>query len=252
MRFGLSTAIVVPILTLLSSCGGSTAGQVGPQGDAGPPGEAGLPGPPGEAGPPGPPGEAGAQGPPGDAGPAGPAGEAGPRGPQGDAGPQGGPGPTGPQGDAGPPGTTGLQGDAGPPGPQGPQGDAGPPGPQGDAGPPGPSYDLGFANVVSVVDGGASASVAAFGGSSTTATAVVRNGAGDYTVTFTGSYPSSITTAQVVPVVTASGNFREASAAVLSATPASIAVAVFTFAVAPDAGPADVDDDFSVEVLLAQ
>jgi hypothetical protein len=55
-----------------------------------------------------------------------------------------------------------------------------------------------------------------------------------------------------VTVATARGNFREASSAVLAATSTSIAVEVFTFSIAPDAGASDVDDSCSVEVLLGQ
>jgi len=144
-------------------------------------------------------------------------------------------------------------------GPQGPQGDAGPTGatgptgPAGDAGPPGPGYDVGFASVVTSAGGaGVSTTVGAFGGSGTTGAAVVRNGRGDYTVTFTGAYPSSITPGALVAVANAQGNLQEASAVVLNASATSIAVEVFTFAYQPDAGNVDVDDSCAVAVDLGQ
>jgi len=71
-------------------------------------------------------------------------------------------------------------------------------------------------------------------------------------VTFTGTYPASITPTKLASLATARGNFQQASSVVLSATPTSIAVEVFTFTAAPDAASSDVDDDFSIGVDLGQ
>jgi len=57
--------------------------------------------------------------------------------------------------------------------------------------------------------------------------------AGDCTVTFTGTYPASITPTQLAALATARGNFQEASSVVLSETPTAIAVEVFTFGSPP-------------------
>ena len=137
-------------------------------------------------------------------------------------------------------------------GDMGSQGDAGPPGPQGDAGPPEPGYDLAFASLVTQTGGSPSTSIASFGGSGTTGASVVRNGVGDYTVTFSGSYPSSISAAKLVTEANAHGNLQAASSAVLSASTASIAVELFTFTLASDAGAVDVDDSCSLVVALGQ
>ena len=114
----------------------------------------------GVKGDPGPAGPAGATGP---AGPAGPSGPAGPEGPAGAAGADGKDGATGPAGPAGPQGEQGPKGDTGDTGPQGPQGEQGP------AGPAGAGM---FANIDvngTVEDGNVTA---------------VRNGTGEYLVTF--------------------------------------------------------------------
>jgi len=80
----------------------------------------------------------------------------------------------------------------------------------------------------------------------------VRNAAGDYTVTFTGSYPATITPGKLVAVANAKGNLQEASAVILTATTASISVEIFTFAYQADAGNVDVDDSCAVAVDLGQ
>jgi hypothetical protein len=127
----------------------------------------------------------------------------------------------------------------------GPQGDAGAPGPQGDAGPPGPSFEIGFASVA----GGTTPSISAFGGSDTAAATVTWNDVGDYTVTLTGAYPSTIVPASLVVQATAQGNLQQASVTVLAATTSSISVEVFTFADTEDAGAVNVDDSFSIDVM---
>ena len=136
----------------------------------------GLPGP---AGPTGPTGAAGIQGPMGPTGadgiqgPTGPQGVAGPTGPQGDPGLTGPIGPTGLQGDPGltgpigPTGPTGLQGDPGLTGPIGPTGPTGLQGDPGVIGPQGPTGPTGL-NGTTVL-----------GGTGTTSSIIVINGAGD-------------------------------------------------------------------------
>jgi hypothetical protein len=103
-----------------------------------------------------------------------------------------------------------------------------------------------------VVTSAGASSVGTFGGSGTTSADVVRNAAGDYTVTFTGSYPAAITPSALATLASAQGNLQQASGVVLTATTTSISVEVFTFAYVADAGEVDTDDDFALAVDLGQ
>ncbi|UCG52650.1 MAG: hypothetical protein JSW58_03620 [Candidatus Latescibacterota bacterium] len=65
------------------------------------------------------------------------------------------------------------------------EGDTGPAGPQGPVGPPGPSTILGYGDIDEI-----GPTVLSSGPSGTTVS-VVKNGTGDYTVTLTGTFPST-------------------------------------------------------------
>ncbi len=137
-----------------------------------------------------------------------------------------------------------CKGDNGGTGPTGPGGSAGSAGP---AGPAGPSFIVGFARINT--SAGAS-SVSTFGGAGTTGASVVRSAAGFYTVTFTGTYPSTTDATKLVVLSTAeSNNFQVSNNAVLSASPTSISLNVFTWT---SNALVEVDDSFFLEVLLGQ
>jgi plastocyanin len=70
------------------------------------------------------------------------------------------------------------------------------------------------------------------GGLSATSAAIVRNGAGDYTVTFGGKFVKGTTATQLVlnsTAATAGGVFSSSSAVILNASTTQIAVEVFTW-----------------------
>jgi hypothetical protein len=168
-------------------------------------------------------------------------------------------GSTGPAGPAGAPGAS----EAGAPGAQGltgPAGASGAAGATGATGPQGEAFDLAFASLVTtpetedggVDDGGTDAfqdvtSVVASGGNGTTGASVVRNGPGDYTVTFTGTYAAA---APLVVEATATGDLVSASARVLGQNATTMRIEVFTFSAqgGADGGPGNVDDGCSVLV----
>jgi len=134
-----------------------------------------------------------------------------------------------------------CKGDNGGTGPTGPAGSAG------SAGPAGPSFIVGFARINT--SAGAS-SVSTFGGAGTTGASVVRSAAGIYTVTFTGTYPSTTDATKLVVLSTAeSNNFQVTNNAVQSASPTSISLSVFTWT---SNALVEVDDSFFLEVLLGQ
>jgi len=86
---------------------------------------------------------------------------------------------------------------------------------------------LGFAHVVTV---GTTSGVGTFGGTGTTAVAVIRQGVGSYTVTFTGNYPATIDASKIVLLSTAtSGSFQVTNNFVVSANATTIVVGVFTW-----------------------
>jgi hypothetical protein len=114
-------------------------------------------------------------------------------------------------------------------------------------GPPGSSYELAFATINVITDAGFTEGVISFGGTGTTGTAVVRNSPGDYTITFTGSYPTSISATKLVVLADAHANLAQATTSVLSASTSSISIEVFTFV-----GSTNVDESFSLVADLGQ
>jgi hypothetical protein len=104
-------------------------------------------------------------------------------------------------------------------------------------------HTVGFANV-----NGADGVVTSSGGNGTTSVAAVRNGAGDYTVTFTGKYPAAITDTKLTVLSTArSDNFQVTNANIESASSTSIVVRVFSW---KSDVTSEVDSSLFVQVLL--
>jgi hypothetical protein len=93
------------------------------------------------------------------------------------------------------------------------------------AGPDRSGQSIAFARI-----DGASGNVTATGGVGTKSAAGVRNSAGDYTITFTGHYPKTITVDQVVVNASAESlQFGVANAVVQSVSPTQIQVEEFTW-----------------------
>lgn len=144
---------------------------------------------------------------------------------QGAIGATGATGATGDAGAAGATGATGATGDAGETGADGAKGDTG------DTGAAGPTSEIGRARVVTADDGtGAMVStIATKGGAETTEVAVVRNGAGDYTLTFTGTYDADIADDLIQIFATAEANLTSAAATVESANATTLVIHVYTW-----------------------
>ena len=104
-------------------------------------------------------------------------------------------------------------------------------------------HTVGFASV-----NGADGAVISSGGNGTTSVSSVRNSAGDYTVTFTGNYPTSISTTNLTVLSTArADNFQVTNAAIEVATSTSIVVRIFSW---KSDVTSEVDTSVFVQVLL--
>jgi hypothetical protein len=104
---------------------------------------------------------------------------------------------------------------------------------------------LGFAHIVTT---GTASSVGTFGGAGTTTVSVVRDAAGVYDITFTGTYPATTGLTKIVLLSTAtSNNFQVTNNTVVSANSTTIVVRVWAWT---SNALATVDDSFDVLVLL--
>ncbi len=89
-----------------------------------------------------------------------------------------------------------------------------------------------------------------FGGPNTIAAASIKNSAGTYTVTFSGTYPPTTTPSTVVVNTTAESlQFGVSNAVVTSANPAQIDVVVFTW---PSPTFNVTDNAFFISVFVGQ
>lgn len=95
---------------------------------------------------------------------------------------------------------------------------------------------------------GADGSVISSGGNGTTLVNCVRNGAGDYTVTFSGNFPANVSAEKLTVLATAqSDNYQVTNAAVESASSSSISIRIFAWR--SDVA-SEIDASVFVQVLL--
>lgn len=102
---------------------------------------------------------------------------------------------------------------------------------------------LGFARI-----NGTDGAVVSSGGNGTTGVSAVRNSPGDYTITFTGNYPATISATKLSVLATAQAdNFQVTNAGIESASGSSIVIRIFSW---KSDVTSEVDAGVFVQVLL--